>query len=101
MRIYYDFDELIEDFEFEVSKGDLEEALQTIIFNELEISGEDSRKLFDYFMREFLDVEETAEGYYEELKEYFKEDAKEELKEINERDKDSLGYVGMSQSDFI
>lgn len=97
--IHYDFDE--GEIDFEIDKSQLEDALQNIIFNEAKVGGKDCEKLFSYFVNELLDIDEMAEWFEDELKDYFEEEALDELKECNRRDKDPLGYVGMSQSDFI
>lgn len=101
MKLYYDFDELGE-IDFQVPLDDIRWALESIICNKAGVDeSHDTKKLFQYFINTLYPVDELAEEYIDELTDYFEDDAREKLQEINEQNADTLGYVGMKQSDFI
>lgn len=84
MIIVYNFKG--EDFEFEVTSEDIKEYLKTRPKNEL----------LDIIL-ELIEEIDLFDHLKDELTDYFEDDAKSQY----EATKDPLGYVGMSQSDFI
>lgn len=97
MKLFYNFDDF-DEFEYDVV--DTRPAIIDALQEELGCCTKTAIEIVNSFNK--LDVYDKLEERYEEdIKQYFKDDAKDLYEENKARSRDELGYFGMKQSDFI
>lgn len=103
MIINYEFEGC--DYEYEVEGNELRDALVEILLDEGGFDYTDTNRRIVKFMIDTFDLTDNNDSiyrdYYDYLYDYFEDDARDDFKDQQERDKDPLGYVGMSIHDFI
>ena len=102
MVLYMSIDD--HDFEYELSKDEIADFLVDQMLKESGVDNMHSTRKVVRYMIDTLDLvydEDFLSNYTEEIKEYFYEEIEEAYRDAEEQSRDPLGYVGMSQSDFI
>lgn len=104
-RMTYDFgnDDISEKFEFVTEKD--EEYYETLATKLIELyDGNTNKQTIDLVVKllkdEVIDEDYSFECVETEMLEHYKDQAIESFREINEFERDTLGYVGMSEKDF-
>lgn len=100
MVLYYDMgnDENGEEFEFEIGLDDLEYALIKIIAEEKGITEKDAKI---EIANSDKTLNEIAEDYENEIKEFFKDCAIDAYKDAKDYNADPWDYYGFGTSDFV
>lgn len=102
MTLNYHFNDW--DFEYSLEECEIKDFIEDKMLEEGDLDDTYSTRKAIRFMIDRLDLTNDSgflDGYEEDMRDYFEEVAYESYKQMRQRDADPLGWVGMSQSDFI
>lgn len=101
-NLMYDFEDY--DFEYSLEECEIKDFIEDKMLEESDIDDTYSNRKAIRFMIDRLDLvndNDFLDSYKEDMEDYFEEVAYESYKQMRQRDADPLGWVGMSQRDFI
>ena len=97
MILFYDFDELEYDYEFEVDTKEVREYIASLLADRY---GGVSQAFYNFLLDYDNLEEDLEEKFKEDIEEYFRAEAYEQYLDNKAEQSNTYSYYGISESDF-